>query len=131
MHADPAYNTSYQPYLDTLPAADEVLGPEMWTRNMVAALQTPELVRTCRHLATKEAPSAAPRLPVSTIPMQIIMASGQRDGEISKQAPASTDTGTGTGVGQAVTPGGMMTAGTAGGGPSCRCGAVVAGLGIC
>lgn len=54
MHADPAYSASYQPYLDTLPAADAVLSPEMWTQDMVAALQSPELVRTCRRPAAKE-----------------------------------------------------------------------------
>jgi hypothetical protein len=45
MHADPEYNASHQPYLDTLPTAEEVLSPEMWTEDMVSALQSPELVR--------------------------------------------------------------------------------------
>ena len=60
MHADPAYSARYQLYLDTLPTADEVLAPELWTPAMVAALQSPELVRHCRHSTAKKPPSAAP-----------------------------------------------------------------------
>lgn len=43
MHLDASYNVSFQPYLATLPAADQVLSPEMWTDDMVAALQSLEL----------------------------------------------------------------------------------------
>lgn len=45
MHADPAYTATFQLYMDTLPTTEEVLSPEMWTQDMVAALQCPELVR--------------------------------------------------------------------------------------
>lgn len=42
---DAAYNTTHAAHLQSLPAADEVLAPEMWTDAMVVALQCPVLVR--------------------------------------------------------------------------------------
>lgn len=54
MHSDAGYNASFHPYLATLPAADEVLSPEMWSDDMVAALQSSELVRSdCVRLPTQ------------------------------------------------------------------------------
>jgi hypothetical protein len=86
MHADPAYNASYRPFLDTLPTADEVLGPEMWAPDMVAALQSPELVRHHRHPAAK--PNAVWCILAATvISVQSTLVPGRHD---SKTMGAST-----------------------------------------
>ena len=81
MHADPAYGARYQPYLDTLPTAEEVLAPEMWSPAMVAALQSPELVRHCR----RSTPALCRTLTAGIISMQSIMPSGQHDGKAPRK----------------------------------------------
>jgi hypothetical protein len=70
MHADPAYNATFRLYFDTLPTTDEVLSPEMWTQDMVAALQSPELVRSLPACLRRS------RCPVKAVTMELVMRHG-------------------------------------------------------
>lgn len=61
MHNDPSHNATWDLFWSTQPAPDAVLAPELWTEELIAMLQCPELVgRGGRSWSVGAAAGAAP-----------------------------------------------------------------------